>query len=650
MRERIGGVRVWGVMLLLSVAGALSAGEGVLSGEGALRALKENTQAAPRFSGCAELGAYIRDVKELGYHIGEPMLFGGTPGVDMSPMPISLPNQADVELEHSTTNLQEEGVDEADIVKMSGEYTFTAMDGHFVVFRTWPLSELDILFAHELEGHGVGLFVTERWALVFSRIYRWDTRLQWSPRSYAATKLEIFDIAEPAAPILKRELYIDGNYNTSRLVDGRLHMVIESDLHDYYTPPEPMPLAGLRGDEGRLPRFSLPAPLEVAGLVPLMQDEIHDGLRQVSDTRPLSACEDFVVPPRKEGANMVTIASLGLEDPLGELHTTTVLTDYATVYASADRLYLAAQTAEWWAYDAEEVTLVHRFALGERARLEAVGEVPGVIINRYSLGEHDGYLRIATVQNRWWWAAEDPVNTLFVLGVEGDKLIPVGELGGLGHEGERIYAVRFMGDRGYLVTFRETDPLYTLDLSDPNDPRVVGELKIPGFSTYLHPMDDDFLLGIGQDPDLGTTDLSLYDVSDFAAPRLVDRVSLGEWSYSEALWEPKAFNWFEPAGLLSVPASGYFSGDWSYGARVYGVDRESGFEERGWVEHPGLAASQGYNDSPAIRRTLFVGEGEGWVLYTLSDQLLMASDTEEPGVPLGLLRLPGNDEMMSVFF
>jgi hypothetical protein len=179
---------------------------------------------------------------------------------------------------------------------------------------------------------------------------------------------------------------------------------------------------------------------------------------------------------------------------------------------------------------------------------------------------------------------------------------------------------------------------------------VVGELKIPGFSTYLHPMDEDYLLGIGRDPDLGTTDLSLYDVSDFANPRMVDRVSLGEWSSSEAIWEPKAFNWFEPAGLLSVPASRYFGSDWSSGAVLYGVDRESGFVEQGWVEHPVLSFNADHRYPPQIRRTIFAGDGDGWLLYTLSEQLLMASDTLDPGTPIGLLRMPGEQEVQAIFF
>ena len=176
-----------------------------------------------------------------------------------------------------------------------------------------------------------------------------------------------------------------------------------------------------------------------------------------------------------------------------------------TVYASTDRLYVANH--RWIDSDDEEIsgltTHIHRFGMGgpEGPVYEASGSVEGFLLDQFAMSEHDGYLRVAsTSAPPWWRSDEEPDSRVDVLERNGRELRVVGSVGGLGR-GERIYAVRFMGDVGYVVTFRETDPLYTIDLSDPHDPEVVGELKILGYSAYLHPIGDGLLLGVGQDAD-----------------------------------------------------------------------------------------------------------------------------------------------------
>ena len=201
-----------------------------------------------------------------------------------------------------------------------------------------------------------------------------------------------------------------------------------------------------------------------------------------------------------------------------------MFTDADTVYASPSSLYVATQR-----YDTQaEYTSIHRFDISDpdRTGYAASGAVPGSLLNQFSLSEDKGVLRTATTVGLGA-AAESKVTTL---SERGGRLVQRGQVGGLG-PGERIFAVRFLGDVGYVVTFRQTDPLYTVDLADPDRPRVRGELKIPGYSAYLHPVGDDLLLGVGQeatdDGRVQGLQLSLFDVSDLARPVRLQHAQIG---------------------------------------------------------------------------------------------------------------------------
>ena len=216
-------------------------------------------------------------------------------------------------------------------------------------------------------------------------------------------------------------------------------------------------------------------------------------------------------------------------------------------------------------------------------------------------------LRAATTVG-WGPDAESKVTTF---AERGGHLAQRGQVGGLGR-GERIYAVRFIGDVGYVVTFRETDPLYTVDLADPDHPRVMGELKIPGYSAYLHPVGEDLLLGVGQeatdDGRVRGLQLSLFDVSDLARPTRVQKLRLGgRFSSSEAEWDHHAFLWWPATQLALLPVeSEAFSG-----AAAFRVARAEGIAELGRISHAGAGASW----TPPVSRAVVVGER----LLTISD-------------------------------
>jgi hypothetical protein len=284
----------------------------------------------------------------------------------------------------------------------------------------------------------------------------------------------------------------------------------------------------------------------------------------------VAGCAQVSRPPVASGLGTVTVLTLDPARGLDPVDRDVVLADADTVYASATGLYVA--TSPWTAVTAGVtaspaagggVTRLHRFDIADPrvTRYAASGRVTGTLLGQWSMSEHEGVLRVASTREPGWGpggrAGEASEALVTTLRPRGGALVPVGRLGGLGR-GERLVGVRFMGGTGYLVTFRQTDPLWVVDLSDPARPRVRGELTLPGYSAYLHPVGDGLLLGIGQDADargrtLGTK-VSLFDVTDPGRPALLDDVRLdGAWSEAEA--DHQAVLWWAPRDLLAVPVT-----------------------------------------------------------------------------------------------
>ncbi|HEY7272081.1 MAG TPA: beta-propeller domain-containing protein [Actinoplanes sp.] len=324
-------------------------------------------------------------------------------------------------------------------------------------------------------------------------------------------------------------------------------------------------------------------------------------------------CDRVSRPTDYSASAMLTIltfdlgaASLDNGDPMS------IVADGDTVYGTGTSLYVAND--QRWRLEMmpqrsfRQSTEIYRFdTTGSRApTLTASGSVPGWLVNQYALSEWDGYVRVATTDDR---AGSSAVR---VLSPRGRDLVQVGVVNGLG-KGERIYSVRFVGPRGYVVTFKQTDPLYAVDLSDPAKPRVTGELKITGYSAHLQPVGDGRLVGIGQEAStqgrIQGTQVSLFDVSDPAAPRRLAQYHL-TGAYSEAEWDPHALLWWPATGLLVVPVMNGYDGP-APGALALRVT-DNGLAAVGTVRPP-------TND--AVRRSLVVGD----VLWTLSDAGLQAS-------------------------
>jgi uncharacterized secreted protein with C-terminal beta-propeller domain len=370
---------------------------------------------------------------------------------------------------------------------------------------------------------------------------------------------------------------------------------------------------------------------------------------------------------------MVVVLGLNLANNQSEFNSKAYLGQVATTYASASALYLVDTqwSGEVVAVDPGPIavgggvadvpvqvfravargpaTVIHKFSLAaDQVALSASGEVPGTLLNQYSLSEAEGFLRVATSPG--WNQGAD----VFVLEPEGGELVEAGSVRNIEPD-EHLYAARFMDDRGYLVTFERVDPLITLDLSDPRAPRLVGELVVPGFSQYLHPLDRDHLLGIGRevDPEAerpvpGGIQLSSFDVSQFADPALLDRAVIGGMnSYSEVLFNPRALVYWPAERLLVLPVTDWSSDNFAPvpGGRFEGL-YVFHLTSAGLFEHVGtLARDAGFSANRL--RGIFIGER----LYAVSDfEVTVAALSDVAQVESTLVLDDGGDSTPPVVF
>ncbi|MEO1184816.1 MAG: beta-propeller domain-containing protein [Cyanobacteria bacterium J06636_27] len=315
---------------------------------------------------------------------------------------------------------------------------------------------------------------------------------------------------------------------------------------------------------------------------------------------------------------LITLSTFDVgDDSFGIDDSTSLPLDWARLFVSRDNLYLFQEQYDDFPPD----TQIWQIDL-DTSELVATGEVPGIVDSRFSIDEHEGFLRIATTVDSW----EDSSNNLYILEQNDTQLDIVGQVEGLA-PGERIFSTRFRGDYGFVVTFREVDPLFTFDLSNPTAPEVKGELKIPGFSEYLQVIEQDdqtLLLGVGRDVDLETFErplkISLFDVTDLSNPTEIDSYIIGD-GYTEALWDSKAVNYIPEQQLLAIPVVDYDSETFTEIGQlsVFEIDGETGIEQIGEVSRDGEQIRR----SLEIDEDLFVVSNESLSSHNLPDLALL---------------------------
>ncbi len=532
----------------------------------------------------------------------------------------------------SSTNVQEVGVDEPDIVKTDGTRALAvAREGVQVVDLSKTPPVVAATIALDPGDHQLLLSGTR--ALVISRTYPGFPRpvepgtpgiVEGEPfpvMGTPGTQLRLYDVSDVAAPALLASADLDGEYRSARMVDGVVRVVLQ-------TAPGPFSWSYPEDDSASAMERSAEHNRQLIRTSTLehwtAEYETRDAAGTLTAEGPLAPCTAISAPPRPSDLGTVTVATFDLAGGLEPTSAAAISAASDLVYASTDRLVVATQRWNGWVPDAGDqgTTELHSFDIADAGatRYVASGSVPGFLLNQFALSETDGYLRVAATEGTPWGPEPSSSSTLTVLQEQGSVLTPVGSVSGLGR-GEQIYAVRFMGDLAAVVTFRQVDPLYLVDLSRPTAPTVVGELKIPGFSSYLHRLSDGLLMGVGQDADadgriLGTQ-VATYDISDLSRPRQVSKLTYPD-SYSEVQGDHKAFLYWEPSRLAVVPLDEW-RGDASdfHGAVALGVDGAGALSVRSRFEH-----FDGDGRPTSVRRSFVVGTR----LYTVSDAGLRVDD------------------------
>lgn len=541
---------------------------------------------------------------------------------------------------YSTTNLQEGGVDEADLVKTDGTHLFSLAGNSLVISRVFPMEDAGQLSVTPFDGQAYGLYLVEGRVIVLS-VLRWESP---NPRSGAAadwqpgedTVVTVINVTDPAAPVVERETYATGTLDSTRRIGDQLYVVTYRDLmvgEDVYSHGEARDAIAAAEDEDWRSRT---------------MDNVRSGDSWETDTGPACGCEETYASEAQGGTFVTTVLSLDLSDPLSEFRGTAVVGRADTVYASTDSIFVAYAESEEgpWGVGSEVHSVIHKFHLaGEAPAYAATAELPGSIDDSFSLSEYNGILRVATTvldpnldSDQDWVTSSASLFTLEEVGGVFNELDRVEDLA----PGEEVTAARFIGDVGYVSTAVRVvfqDPLFTFDLSDPSDIQVGGSLEIPGFSDYLHPMDEDHLLAVGMDAE--GLQVSIFDVGDLSNPQLAQRIFLDSWG-SEAQFEHHAFNYFAPTESLSLPM-------WSWeGETVLKVVHVTPdlLENYGDLHQPSSFAQGDDAWCSFIQRSVVMED----VVWAVSGAGLTAAKVAEPGTPLVTLPFTGVNPCESVYY
>ena len=614
------------------------------------------------FSSIDELKTYITNNSAGGSsYYGGPLdskFFGSPPPI---PMPASVSMTQSSELgssntystsdSYSTTNIQVAGVDEADIIKTDGRYiyttsttqnlhyfsgTFESQSGNTVYILNADPNNPEIVARINLgnDTEPAGLFLSQDGSKLVVLASKYQTYSYGDGITpYPVTKsgagvalpmlapfhanvytfINVYDVANKANPILDRNFTVSGSYFNSRMIGNYVYAVVSQP-------------AMVNNNDVILP-------------------QVYNGKTQTEVPPSSIYYADMVEPSYFTYTSFFGIDVL--DETLQPTNMTVIMGDASTMYVSTNNMYITYPT---WTNGGQYTSIYKVSIKGADLKFQAEGSVPGYVINQYAMDENNGYLRLATN-----WQGEttsslnkqtsSKINNVYVL---DSNLTIAGKLEGLA-DGENLHSVRFMGDKCYLVTFKKTDPLFVIDLSQPANPKVLGALHISGYSDYLHPYDDNHLIGVGKETaesNMGDfawyqgIKLALFDVGNVNNPTQLSKYIIGDrGTDSLALSEPKAFLFDKENGLLVIPISlalvdnstgqaqdsSYGQTVWQ-GAYVFSISLDDGFVLKGTVTHidASLLNSQGYlkdtqsyynTQNSDITRALYIGN----TLYTFSN-------------------------------
>ena len=471
--------------------------------------------------------------------------------------------------------------------------------------------------------------------------------------------LKFFDIEDMKNPELKRDIVVGGSFSGARMIGDYVYVITTQYSYSYDIPEENIiPRILIDGEVHEIAIsdiYYVDIPEKSSTFTNILSVHVHDDEQEVNEKVFLlgnsqtlyvskeniyvtystqyydyDLLEDIIdevllpVLPESIKSELETIKTLTLEDYQKKTVSEWILQNYAENMGEEQKQNIAKEIVR-----RTERTIIHRISISDgEITYEAQGNVPGFVNNQFSISEYDRHLRVSTTTQGWmirsYLSNVDSQNNVYVLNMDLEIVGSVEDLA----TGEQIYATRFIGDKCYLVTFKQMDPFFVIDLGDPGNPEVLGELKIPRFSTYLHPYDETHIVGIGRDG--GKVKISLFDVSDLSNPVELSKYEVENtensrgWTQSSALYEHKAFLFDREKNLLVLPIGDYSK----QSAYVFDISVENGIELKGTVTHDLEMQSEetdsddtyyyNYDYGNSIKRTLYIDD----VLYTISDNMV----------------------------
>ncbi len=595
----------------------------------------------PTFASCSALSEELSKVQS------RSVRRGGVMELDL-PAPnatTALDSSGSAQPSYSSTNIQVEGIDEPDLVKSDGKYLYSISDQGLTITKAYPAEQ-----ARVLSRTLFSQFMPQQLLLFKDRLLVIGTRVEQQVKNVplpeggegsamkrdqsvstdpsSLTSFELWDVSNRENPKRIRVTEFEGNLVSARQISDHVYVVMNKFVYQ-----------------------------NAERMIPMFGDRVNPDSDQTTTFAPAVNCDQVAYFDPIASSNLMTIASLSMSDPQEDVEKLVIAGSGQNIYASGKYLYVAERLYDNnWGVILENVvpakdsqTVVHRFALKDGGvRYAGNTPVPGTVLNQFSMDESKGMFRIATTVGQVSRDAVTSKNNVYVL---DPGFAITGRLEDLA-PGEKIYSARFIGDRGYLVTFQKVDPLFVIDLSEPTNPTVLGKLKIPGYSDYLHPYDATHLIGIGKDAVASEQGnfawyqglkLALFDVSDPENPKQLHQEIIGDrGTDSPVLTDHKAFLFDRQKNLLVLPVTlaqisddakkdvdavmgTPLYGDYVYqGAYVYRLTLDDGFELRGRITHVSdedqfeKLGSFFPNVNEAVMRSMYIEDA----LYTLSNQKL----------------------------
>ena len=601
--------------------------------------------------------------------------------------------------DYSGTNTQVAGVDEADLVETDGSFLYVLSGRELIIVDVRVADQPEVASRVEFDAQPFAMYLAGDRLTVLSSRYDHEPGddllfvRSWGPPSQPRheTSVAVLDVSDRQTPTLVQETSLDGRYVDSRAVGNSVYLVLRDDfmLPPPEWLPEPVAIDDPEPDDGERLAEILAADMwcplpEGTGVYETKQQYLERILGQVlqaalpgfssvgpdgqpTDSGLLVEAMDLHHPITPGDGNLLSVVVFDMAaDAPGPVSSIGLPTSGAEVtYVSADRMYVLTPQGQWWRGEEQQTEILQldfNHAEGT-VELTATGTVPGHVLNQFSVDRYDGRLRVATTLGNWAWGAGqgDSQNNVYVLQQSDQALEIVGRLENLA-PGEKIYSARFSGDRAFLVTFRQVDPLFVINLTDPTAPQVAGELKIPGFSNYLHAVDDGYLIGLGRDADEDTglyedPQVSLFDVGDWSDPELVDRFTIetGRAGGLGVFDDHHAIAYFPDQHVLTVSVPEFNTtgsdGGWHYVYRnslwVFRIDVGASAPADAAGDVALLGKIEHTSD---VRRSVRIGE----LLYAISVDTVTVHDIFDPASlvgqvdlgleaadPAGAFRMPG---------